>query len=1084
MSIPNRLSHSFNQSPFPTPTSREPASSSSLAILSGTRIRAARRNKWEKMTDVLSVIQKDFDSLGDFLEHLFHHAARGNDPRSKRHTSMISTFLQGSSATHIGTIIDLIYRHRQSNPPKGSADSEFAYSPTIPLGDIRHARPCLSAWAARVIGNRVYKEVGELTKNDPLDPADRTQLRATRSGRSQSSVLQVTWEDLGKFSIPALAAKYQRRAPLAWYLAESMAAPQKNGKVIVRLRRPHITIAVGAISAFVLARNRFANYLALNIGVWQFACKAHVDEKRILSRFGYAVHDTTVWECLNSLSDSSLKALRNSVAEGVAQGTLTWKFVLDNVQRWDAQREHRLGRQDQLRIGTAATAIKLEDCAPGAFNLEPYLENVMKMERQHLSTTSLFDSIDWFGDYEVRSLHFVRVLVGGPPELESYQKEVSKLFRGEGIAKHRMREGRKTTVQPLGTNAEKEVETQGMMRAILDFEKQMGLDEKALEGKIVMPGGDGASFAAILRIKKYMAAHPGDYKAFRGRVSVPELWHTRATNLNSVAENHYGPIASMDPSALSKSAAAANTKRLSNLKKCDFYPTACSLMLFFEARVLDCWRIYFETDDLFEHIKKLKEEDKIPKLEELRDIARVLVKRYASQEAYEQALSAQESEDATETMKVPKGTPWTAPIQATANSNVDQPSNHVEDCPEEDLEEDAAHQENAHGEPGPTTIPTMGGADRGVDGGADEGMDGGADGGADGGDRGADGKEDESKKKIHVEEKGFDGDRVLANAILFLQDAGWWIEASYAVSEGDIGRVYEIVKIWIFSFTGTSNWNYSNWLLELYCLLRYEASKDMSNGILNNWLVNLTGELGKWIEADLMQEHYNRWLEDMAEKSGRDFDDKFYRHTLSPNVNHFLRIKEEIESAFGVAHRSKAHGSTHLRDEFQSLLRMHKEDQLHCFRSKRSMGHAAVNTFNRGYERLDEGRLKTFLKQSLSYAQVLKDMKSSNSGDSRSDDATSTGHTEESEDNNSHDHTEDADHGDHEEDADDESEQYRPTPDQQIATGTHHAMYIDEESGTMVIDSDGGENDSSSEEEEEEGDIGYASCSGHSDNGE
>jgi hypothetical protein len=50
----------------------------------------------------------------------------------------------------------------------------------------------------------------------------------------------------------------------------------------------------------------------------------------------------------------------------------------------------------------------------------------------------------------------------------------------------------------------------------------------------------------------------------------------------------------------------------------------------------------------------------------------------------------------------------------------------------------------------------------------------------------------------------------------------------------------------------------------------------------------LTGEVGKWIEADLLQEHYNCWLEDMVKKRGGDFDDKFYRHTLLPNVDHFL----------------------------------------------------------------------------------------------------------------------------------------------------------------------------------------------------
>ncbi|KAJ7495706.1 hypothetical protein B0H11DRAFT_2002186 [Mycena galericulata] len=62
--------------------------------------------------------------------------------------------------------------------------------------------------------------------------------------------------------------------------------------------------------------------------------------------------------------------------------------------------------------------------------------------------------------------------------------------------------------------------------------------------------------------------------------------------------------------------------------------------------------------------------------------------------------------------------------------------------------------------------------------------------------------------KIHTEEAGFDGDRVFANAILFLMEFGWWIELNYATPEGDVGRVMEILKIFIFTFGGTSTQNY------------------------------------------------------------------------------------------------------------------------------------------------------------------------------------------------------------------------------------------------------------------------------------
>lgn len=156
--------------------------------------------------------------------------------------------------------------------------------------------------------------------------------------------------------------------------------------------------------------------------------------------------------------------------------------------------------------------------------------------------------------------------------------------------------------------------------------------------------------------------------------------------------------------------------------------------------------------------------------------------------------------------------------------------------------------------------------------------------------------------------------------------------------------------------------------------MHYEASDDLRDGILNNWLVNITGELGKWIEADLLQEHYNRWLEDMVKKRGGDFDDNFYRHTLSPNVDHFLRIKEEIENAFTLRSRGKTHTSPHLRDELRVLLALYKEENMHLFCTGRSLGHAATNQFNKGYTRLDTSKLDDFITSSTAYADVIADI--------------------------------------------------------------------------------------------------------------
>ncbi|KAJ7846812.1 hypothetical protein B0H13DRAFT_2285702 [Mycena leptocephala] len=587
-------------------------------------------------------------------------------------------------------------------------------------------------------------------------------------------------------------------------------------------------------------------------------------------------------------------------------------------QKFCRQRDLRLGRQDVLKVGCAATAILLEDCAPGAFNLQDHLDRVMKQERKQMTTESLCDDIDWDYIHELTALHWVRILVTFIPQLAHLRKAVEAAFNSERMTKHRLRRGRKTVVQALGTNGERETETPAMLRAMLDFEKQMGLDEKAMEGLIITPRGDGASIAAMWRIKKYLSAHPSNYKAFRNRVPPgPEIWHSRWTQLNAISSNCYGPATAKDPAALSKSATAAGAKRPSDLKKDDFWPTSRSMTLFFEARVLDCWRIHFGASDILTYF----ETSATPDLDTLWENARKLVRRYASQEAYHQALSRDFSDSASEEMKIPRGTPWTAPTDPNTQHELTE-ENAID--LDEPVDGEEAPEENL-----------------------------------------SDSEETGRKKKNQIRSPCIQKPQIS-------RDMGWWVIAAHAVPDGEIGRLWEIMKIWILCFSGSSNRNYASYLLETYCLHRYESSKDFSEAMLNNWLLNLSGK--KWTECDFTQEGFNKWLEELVDHKGGDFDDHFYRHTLAPNVFHFLRFKEHIEEAFELKHRSKTHGAPHLRNEFQQLLRMHKEDELHLFRPGRTMGHAAINYFGRGYQRLEDGRMDHFIEQSTAYSDIMIDV--------------------------------------------------------------------------------------------------------------
>ncbi|KAJ7791045.1 hypothetical protein B0H14DRAFT_2396005 [Mycena olivaceomarginata] len=906
-----RLDLSQSAIPSLPPTAAEPSFPHTQP-----RLRAPKQSTAQKMADKLIWMEQllkgsPFNHLGDLLAILFHNPPRDDNPRGLTHSLAVAHFLRGRTDIKMCDILPLMYHHRASYPSskcKNVHEQKQMFSTSGSIDKIHHARPFISTWATRLVAAQARKQVDRATRDDPDDPDSHTCFVAHTNGR-KAGVHVVTWSQLlANFNLNFL--------PLPMFPTQLMCAPSSKGVSVVRKRHPYTAAQVGAIASFIFCRNRYANGdMALALGVWLFACQAHVDIKRVFSRFGYCVSDTTTRHALVSMTSGSLAELRVQVITSAERGVMDGSLILDNVQEYCDIYEQGIGRQSQLKVGTAGTWVQLEDCAPGAFDAKPYYERVALQERKTLTTDLLFGDINWSHIQLAIPLHWVRVLIEFVPELHPLLQEVNERFRTD-LALHRMREGRKTNCQPLGTNSEHSTETQGMERAIADFDAQTGVSAIEPSKLLCWVRGDGASYAAILRLTKYCAP----LGTFQNKIATPELWHTGATDLNSTAANHYGPATSSDPSSLSKCSNVAGLKRPSNVKSCDYYPTVRNLTLIWTAHVLDCWRIHFDTDDLQVHLSNLVASGSATvELDFLLGDACTLVDRYATQSAILTSLSASESRDPARENRVAEGTAWDEVPDLVEIEDPDAPRN----------------------EPVASKV-------------ADD------------------------TPKVHQEKEGFTGDRVLRNSQIFMQDFGWWIEFCHSVPEGDIGRAFEIMKIWIFKFAGSSHQNYVNYLLEgglerSDCMLRYEASKDLNNAILNNWLLNIKGELGRHLPGDQHQEHYNKWLEAMAPKHGGDFDDTFYHETISPNVHHFLEIKNEIETAFGFQHQGQTHTAPHLRGELHLLLTTFKEEQVHLFRSGRSLGHAAVNQFACGFRQLEEDKLADFLDKSTVLGDFLQE---------------------------------------------------------------------------------------------------------------
>ncbi|KAJ7738954.1 hypothetical protein B0H16DRAFT_1694642 [Mycena metata] len=801
-----------------------------------------------------------FSSLGEFLSFLFYHRPHGeSDPRGLTHAKVVSRFLSGRSSICMADILPLIYQHRSSFPSVNSTRSHERNAMFCTSGrpeDLQHARPYLSTWAAHLTAEEARRQVEAGTHDDPDDPDSRVQLR-TKSKHSNNARV-ITPQDLGHFSIRRIEEQYLKILPLPMMLTEFMAAPRVKGVFTVCERRPHPMIQVSAIASFIVSRNRYANGdLAMILGIWHFACKPHVDLKRVYCRLASTVSDTTSRDALVSVTPANFTALQLKTRAVTAHGERITATIFDNVQEYCPVYEQGILRQSEMKVGCAATCVGLEDCAPGAFTAKPYYDRVALNLRTKLTTDILYDDIDWDHVGGVIQLHWLSALAEFAPELEHLLPLISNLFRTT-FAKHPMRDGRKTPVQPLSTNSEHELTSQGLERAIYDFDGQIGIEREIDDGK------------------------------FRNKIPLLEIWHNGSTTQNSIAANHYGPATSSDPSSLSKCSSTAGFKRPANVKCCDYYPT----IIFWGRRSGGSHLYPCQTNQL-------------PTLDTLLANAATLVDRYASLAAPQHALDAAESTNPDHINPVPVGSPW-VPLRTPATQ-----SPPVQNAPPPVQMDAADTMPDLVDIQEPSDVPHTAAP------------------------------ETEAAPKCHEELPGFTGDRVLRNSELFMMDFGWFLELITAVPEGDIRRVWEIMKIWIFTYAGSSHEQYMAYLLELYCFLKYDASVDLRDAVLNNWLVNITGELGKWIPGDLLQEHYNRWLEDMVQKHGAEFDDEFYRKMISLNVHYFLRIKEEITEGFNLKSRGKTHTSRDVRDEVKLLMALFKEEEVHLFREGRSMGHAA-----------------------------------------------------------------------------------------------------------------------------------------------
>ncbi|THU76265.1 hypothetical protein K435DRAFT_705186 [Dendrothele bispora CBS 962.96] len=798
------------------------------------------------------------------------------DLREQYHQDVICRFLQGDTSINIINIIRKIYQHSSSQPSWRGRDPTGERAKAFKLNEdpakIPYARPAIASFAAQLCAARAHRDLSILTKNDPDHPEDQP---------AHMPLNEVTWDEINAFTPDRAVMTFQRRTPFLYDLFKYLADPRVNGVPMPRKYRPAEIHILVAINALVVGHNRLVNgYLPIHLGVQLFSCQIHTNIKPWLCRMGLASSDKTIQSLIEKSTERDQERMQHSTIQEASWNEARKCYVLDNCQRNLAVHEGGgVLLKTVMKVGTAATAIDLEDCPPDSWNLPDYLSRVSKNLRSTLTVDKLWEHIDFSNHQDSQALYVVKALVDYIPPLMSYSKPISNRFCSPPIAVHHIPEDRQTTIQPLGTNSEREVEIHGLKRCIEDFDSQIGFTAGgANETTLEWISGDGATFQTFLNLQKYLAPTALDNReTLRNRVATPETWHAKDKALKAIAQEHFGPPTCTDPSSLSRLYQLCGFKRPANLKECDHYPTVRGLEVIWIAQILDCWRqvIVLGVDDLCSHFQNLSEKNELPSLEALLSQASNIVQMYASVGGYERVLTRRRYSELTEKeLQVKEGSLWGSSV-----------SNHSQEQSKHDL---------------PTKL---------------------------------------------MDSELFDGDRSLANSILFKMQFGSWLLLEYAIKDGDIGKVMQQLTVRYFKLVDYSK-QYVTYLLELHCLLEYESSPKLWTAILNNYLVKFGLSCQ---EKDLMQEHHNGRLEMMVDKSGGDFNSPYYRKIISPNVDNFIDSGRVWEDTLKLKHRSNSHTSPSNQPEFRVLLIEFKATELHFFRSGRTYpGHIATDLLSVG----------------------------------------------------------------------------------------------------------------------------------------
>ncbi|KAF6747015.1 hypothetical protein DFP72DRAFT_1075838 [Ephemerocybe angulata] len=197
-------------------------------------------------------------------------------------------------------------------------------------------------------------------------------------------------------------------------------------------------------------------------------------------------------------------------------------------------------------------------------------------------------------------------------------------------------------------------------------------------------------------------------------------------------------------------------------------------------------------------------------------------------------------------------------------------------------------------------------------------------------------------------------DQVFENAAMFHKLSLLFEETSYAMNQGDIGRVETTIVSWIFVFRATNKHKYAAHLTRFFTVVHYVYPERLRRAVRYHTLINPTGKEGQSRGVDWCVELNN--LSTKAEQGGSSSNRTTERIIKeSPLVQAYRNAKANIDRNFVLTHLTSEHAPPNMQKTFEALGKQLAENNTHRITPGRSSKYNIPDVLDKGRTMLSTG---------------------------------------------------------------------------------------------------------------------------------